>query len=295
LREVYNSPRRTRLGASELSYEEDRYIVAEDAFLVVTRDAWFKRQSSFTDLSRIRVREGDEVAWVLRASTRSTVTFFGSQGGAWTLRLDDVPATAGHGEPLARHLALADGERVVGVVSHDPRHLPASPEGAEDAGPTLLVLTQGGRGLRFPLAPLAEPSTRAGRRVARLDEGDAVFGVWLCRGEAWLCLATTGGRAVAFAVNEVPEVKAAGKGVAAIKVEGDGDSLLAAELHHEPTAGPKVQTAQGREVVVSPNAYGGPRGGGKVVVKRGGLSGWTRGVALVGLDGGAGQPPAQGG
>ena len=49
----------------ELEYSEEDYIINEDVWVMLTRDGWFKRQKSYTDLSTIRVRDNDEVGWVL--------------------------------------------------------------------------------------------------------------------------------------------------------------------------------------------------------------------------------------
>src|SRR5262249_51739240 len=153
---------------------EHAYIVEEDAFVLVTRDGWLKRQTSYSGLAKLRIREQDEVGWLYHASTRSTLTVFTNLGSAYTLRVDAVPATTGYGDPMSAVFTLEDGERVVGVVSHDPRHRAADEPVAEDdpAGPYGVAVTLHGRGMRFPLDSLAEPSNKTGRKFARLDEGD---------------------------------------------------------------------------------------------------------------------------
>ncbi|MEQ1508032.1 MAG: DNA topoisomerase (ATP-hydrolyzing), partial [Myxococcota bacterium] len=128
LRKHYADDRRTRIGepTDAVAFDEHAYIVDEDAFVVVTRDGWIKRQSSFSGLAKIRVREGDEIGWLFEANTRSTITFFTNLGAAYVVRVDAVPQTAGYGEPLQASFSFEDGEKVVGVVSHDRRHRPAT-------------------------------------------------------------------------------------------------------------------------------------------------------------------------
>ena len=64
-----------------------------------------------------------------------------------------------------------DGERMVAALSLRSRAL-------EPAEENLLARhRKHGFGLRFALAPHPEVSTRAGRRFARLDEGDEIVGV----------------------------------------------------------------------------------------------------------------------
>ena len=55
----------------DVEFSDEAYIVAEDAFVIVTHDGWIKRQKSYTDVGAIRVREGDSVGWVVPMSSRA--------------------------------------------------------------------------------------------------------------------------------------------------------------------------------------------------------------------------------
>jgi DNA gyrase subunit A len=209
--QTFGEPRRTRIEvpSAPLEFREEDYIVDEDSWVIVTRDGWTKRQKSFTDVPSIRVRDNDRVGWVYRARARQTLTFFTDRGIAYTLRVNDIPMTTGHGEPIQKQFAFEDQEHIIGVVCHDPRCLPdpskhpqTSPrlvqglltDGLETAlsnvedrldgrhgmadgngapslppPPYAIALTAGGKVLRFALAPLAALSTRKGRQVVRLD------------------------------------------------------------------------------------------------------------------------------
>jgi DNA gyrase subunit A len=293
LRALYADARRTVLGAPEheLTFDEDAYVVREDTFVVVTRDGWIKRQSSFTELSKIRVRDGDEIGWLLKVSTASTLAFYGSGGGVYVLRVDGIPATTGYGDPLTRHFALSDGERVVGVISQDRRHLlaplpqPVGEDGeAPPAGPYAVALTQHGRILRFSLVSHAEATTRNGRRYGRVDEGDAVFAVYPTAGAEWVSVATRLGNAMAFPVSEVPILRAPGKGVTGIKLRDD-DQVLAFVLASTDDDGAQVVTSFGREVAVTARAF--PDGGrglrGRALLKRGTIDLWRRPGPVIAL------------
>ena len=63
IRSAYADARRTSVDVEvkALEYSEEAYIVDESVWMIVTRDGWIKRQKSYSDLSAIRVREGDEV------------------------------------------------------------------------------------------------------------------------------------------------------------------------------------------------------------------------------------------
>jgi len=285
IRTHYADERRTRVGLPEkkLEFDEDAYIVKEDSFCVVTRDGWIKRQSSFSAVDKIRVRDGDEIGWLFKAHTRSTVTFFTNLGSAYVMRVDDVPATTGYGDPLQASFAFADGERVVGVVSHDARHRRhlqetlLTADGDDPPPPYGVAMTLSGRVLRFALASHEDVSTKNGRKYARLAKGDQVFAAYQCDGDERACAATRKGRAIVFEVSEVSILKAAGKGVLGIKTR-KGDEVMAFELAHNSLEGPTVVTSFGRELVVRERKFGvSKRGGrGKVVLKRGSIDVWKR-------------------
>jgi len=124
--QTFGEPRRTRIEvpAAPLEFREEDYIVDDDAWVIVTRDGWTKRQKSFTDVASIRVRDDDRVGWVYRARARQTMTFFTDRGIAYTLRVNDIPMTTGHGEPIQKQFGFEDQEHIVGVVCHDPRCMP---------------------------------------------------------------------------------------------------------------------------------------------------------------------------
>jgi DNA gyrase subunit A len=123
---TYGDARRTRIEAESepVEFREEDYIVDEDAWVIVSRDGWIKRQKSFTDIPSIRVRDDDHVGWVFRSKARQTITFFTDKAVAYTIRANDIPLTTGYGEPIQGHVALDDQEHVVGVACHDPRCLP---------------------------------------------------------------------------------------------------------------------------------------------------------------------------
>ena len=285
VRQAYGQPRRSRIGeVEEEVFEEDAYIVAEDAFVMCSRDGWFKRQSSVSSIKRVRVKENDEVGWLIRASTRSTVTFFTNAGSAYTVRVDDIPATTGYGDHLAKHFALKDGEKVVCVISHDKRNRPRCDD------PMLAAVTREGRGLRFSIDAFADISTKNGRRYCKVSRPDSVIAGWLSRGDELATLATSRGRMLVYPVTEINEVKGAGKGVLAIKLNPD-DYVLAFELSRLRTRGARVVTNKGREEMARASSHEGKRADkGTVVMRRDRFTVWLqRPVIATGdksLDGG---------
>jgi DNA gyrase subunit A len=295
LRKLYGEKRRTQIGGVEespvLSYSEDDYIVAEDAFVIVTRDGWIKRQGRFTELEKIRIRDGDQIGWIARASTRSTLSILTDRGVSYSLRIDDVPSTTGYGEPVQRQFNFSDGERVIGVIAHDPKALPeidpaiiAAADEENPPPPHGLALTRKGRTIRFPLTAHSSPSNKNGRRFMRPDgDDDGVLAAYVSDGTETLSIASVQGRAICFPAEEVKIIRSSGKGVTGIKLR-PGDQVLAFELTREKFKGASVTTSTGREEVVRPSKFAGKRGGrGRVVLKRGSFVSWEQPVTRYDL------------
>lgn len=288
IRKLYGEPRRTSIGLleqMEVEYSETDFIVEEKAFLIVTRGGWIKRQGSFSDLAKIRVRDGDEIGWIARGSTKNAAAFFTDKGGAYVLRLDAVPSTSGYGEPIQRHFSFSDGETIVGIALFDANALPDMPDTAAELElaerpPYGVAVTRAGRAIRFPLSLHSDVSNKSGRRYARLSNPtDRVVSVELSDGTEHVSLATRDGRALAFPVSDLTLVKGAAKGVLGIKL-GPEDSVLAFALAREKSGGVEVVTTRGRELVVTPRSFEGPRAGrGKVVLRKGGFETWKVDVA----------------
>jgi DNA gyrase subunit A len=212
--EQYGDRRRTRVGgaALELEFDEEAYIVAEDAHVVVTRDGWIKRLRELRDPKQTRVREGDAVAWVCPASTKENVVFFTNFGTAYVMRVNDVPPSTGYGDPAQKLFKFKDKERIVAAMSLDPRAVVPD---------ELLAISARGYGLRFAIEPHRQHSTRAGRRYARPGKDDEVVGVVGCGARDVVVVATRKGHHLACLAEEINRLEGPGKGVRVIKVGGD--------------------------------------------------------------------------
>ena len=259
---------------SEPEYTADDFIVEEDNVVIVSRDGWVKRQKDVKDLSTTRLREGDGVLAAFAGSTRATCAFFTNFGVAYTARIIDVPASTGYGEPIQRLFKLKDGEKIVGALSLDPR---ASGDvkpsaGHPDAAPPVhgVAATSDGYSLRFSLAPLVEPSTRAGRRFARPSKDAEVVGVAKLVGGEVLIAATAQGRGLLCKAEEVNYLSGPGKGVILIKL-GTDDRVLGFIASSGDRDLLTVETTRGAEQTISTAKYEvtGRGGKGRELLQRG--------------------------
>jgi len=211
--ELLGTPRRTKAGgAEEVEFDADAFIVDEDAHVIVTRDGWLKRVRELKDPTSTRLRDGDEVMAVLPGSTREKVVFFSSYGSAYVIKITEISATAGYGDPAQKYFKFKDGERIVAAMSLDPRMKPAA---------TMLALSARGFGLRFAMQPFHEETTKAGRRYAKPAEGDEIIGVVPTGDKDVVVAATRDAHVMICKADEINQLEGPGRGVTVIKVEDD--------------------------------------------------------------------------
>jgi len=227
---LFPERRKTRMASDEdvLEFDEEAYIVRENANVVLTRNGYIKRVGRLASVETTRVQEGDEVVAVVPGSTLDHVAFFADDGTAYTMRVNEVPATTGYGDPIAKFFKLADQVRVVGAVTTDPRFTPADlpPAGDLPGGPFVLVATKTGNVLRTPLTAFRVESSKTGRRFVKLEPGDKVVMVKLARrDEDGVMLASRRGHLIHFPLEQVNILTGVGKGVIGIKLEDDDECL----------------------------------------------------------------------
>ena len=293
----FGDKRRTVASASgreDLAYDPDAYIVHEEATVLLSRDGWLRRVRELKDPSSARLREGDALFAVHEGTTRDRIALFSTKGVLYVLPVTDVPATTGYGEPVQSLFKFGDGERVLtsmllsaGPIGEEKEpEKPAEPgkgkragqgdlfsgggkgeviELIEEARP-LLVVSAGGYGFRA--APELSVTTRAGRRFARVADGDELIAVTSPDGPEVLCLARSG-KGLRFPIGEATELSGVGRGVILMKLD-DKDRVVGAIV---PPAKTKlfvqIEGAGERAVARDDFPKGHRAGKGHKVVKRG--------------------------
>ena len=211
---LYGTPRKTKVGGigEEQEFDADAFIVDEDAHVIVTRDGWLKRAREVKDPSQTRTREGDAVSFVVPGSTKEKVIFFTNRGSAYVIKINDIAATTGYGDPAQKYFKFGDGEKIVAAMTLDARAL--IPE-------TLLAVTKQGLGLRFATTAVSEITTKAGRRYSKPKDGDEVLGVIPCNDGDVVVTATRDGHVLHCKADEIAKLEGPGRGVTVIKVAED--------------------------------------------------------------------------
>ncbi|MAE62997.1 MAG: DNA topoisomerase [Phycisphaeraceae bacterium] len=272
-----NEPRRTKIQAAsdEPQFSSEDFIVDEVNHVLVTADGWVKRQKEIRDPSSTRLREGDRVLAVLAGSTRATCVFFSNFGTAYTCRIIDIPATTGHGQPIQKHFKLKDRERILAAIGLDPRTIGDIQSPDEDHAPPshAIAVTSDGYALRFGYESFLEPSTRSGRRFARLTGQAEVVGVAGITGHETLIAISRAARAMLCPAVQVNYLSGPGRGVKLIRLDKD-DRILGFKASTGDRDLLEVVTSQDSKRTVSTAKYEvTSRGGkGRTIMQRGSIS-----------------------
>ena len=300
LAKTYGDKRRTKVGhrqGEEVEFDPEAYIVKEDAVVTISTDGWIRRVGMVKDLSKTRLREGDNLLTALIGSTVDTIVCFSNFGSAYTIRIGDLPpARSGYGDPAQKLFKFKDGERIIAALSSDPRLYPSPPDARQSTAPALplfdgaqgegadsLSLGQGiavssaGMGVRFDLGPFKEPSTRLGRKFMKLRTHEEVVSVETLDSSAAtpiLAVASQRGRVLLCNAEEVGVLSGPGRGVTVIKLDPT-DRVLAVRILSRKQDQLVVLKQEGSTFTISTRKYQPVTRGGKghVLFKRGTLKG----------------------
>ena len=258
---TYGDKRRTKIGrrqTEEIEFDPDAFRVKEDAVITVSTDGWIRRVGLIKDLSKARVREGDQLMTVLGGSTLETVVFFSNYGSAYTLRIGDIPpARSGFGDPVQKLFKFKDGERIIAGLSFDPRvvstdqsslapskgrALPLFDALPPSAWGEAVAITSSGMGVRFELGAFQDPSTRLGRKFCKLKEAEEVVGVSHVTAplkKTVVAVVSAHGRALLCQAEEVAQLARPGRGVIILKLD-----------HHDTVIGCTLLSSKEEELVL---------------------------------------------
>ncbi len=232
LREVqkdFGDARRTEIieDTGEINIED--LVKDEEVAVTVTRGGYLKRTPVDTYRRQSRGGKGrigmgtrteDVVEHLLIASTHSYVLIFTDKGRVYWLKIYEIPdaGTAGKGKNISSLINLQPDEQVKGF-------LPVR-EFVQDQ--FIVMATRCGVIKKCQLSEFDNPMSR-GIIAISLDEGDELIGAGLTRGDNFIFLASSQGKAIRFSETEVRAMGRPARGVRSMTLTG-GDYLIGMEI-----------------------------------------------------------------
>lgn len=234
--------RKTKIKSIEtVEISEEDFIEDEEAFIVLSRNGWIRKFKNAVDPASLKFKENDGLLAMAKANTRESIAIFTSFGMVYVSRAFNLPYTrAGFGDPIQNFFKFKDGEKVIRLLSLDPKELEAAfgfaagKSGKNKRQASLdfsankenawqgIVAGNTGYGFRFPLANLTE-TTKAGRKLMSLKDDETISAVELLTAPL-VALVSGKGKGVVIPAEQISVLTGAGRGV---KLMGLTDDQLA--------------------------------------------------------------------
>ncbi len=216
---AHGDERRTRIvdGAPAAQAFQEEDVAPAEALTVVLSRHGFARAGKGHELdsAALNYRPGDELLCDLRCQSNQQVVLLSSEGRVYTLPAHSLPSARTLGEPLSSRFNVADGAVWVGLMGGGP-------------GGSWLVCATGGHGFIAATGKLYSRS-RAGKAFLKLAEGSEPMPPAAVPGsDSRVAVASSDGRLLLFAVEELPE-SAAARGVLLMGLK-KGERLAAATV-----------------------------------------------------------------
>ncbi len=240
VREEFATPRRTEIVDAEGEVEDEDLIARDEMVVTVTHAGYVKRTALSTYRAQKRGGKGragmkfkdeDFVSQLFVGNTHTPLLFFTSTGMAYKLKLWRIPegAPSSRGKAFVNLLPLGPDERVTNILP-----LPEDEEAWEQLH--VMFGTKSGNVRRNKLSDFQRVN-RNGKIAMKLDEGDRLIGVQVCREDEDVLLTTAAGMCIRFPVDAVRVF--AGRtstGVRGIKLDKGNRVISMAVLRHVDTS-----------------------------------------------------------
>jgi len=236
VRKEFATPRKTEIIEAEGEVEDEDLIVQDEMVVTVTHSGYVKRTplSTYRAQKRggkgragMRPKEEDFVARLFIGDTHTPLLFFTSTGMAYKMKLWRIPegGPQSRGKAFINLLPLAQDERVTTILP-----LPKDEKAWADFH--VMFATKSGGVRRNKLSDF-ERVNRNGKIAMKLEAGDAIVGVQICRPDEDVLLTTAAGMCIRFAVEDVRVFAGrTSSGVRGIRLDEGDEVISMAILRH---------------------------------------------------------------
>lgn len=233
VKQQYAIPRRTQIEDAEYEQDIEALIPREDMVVTITTGGYIKRVPLNTYRAQNRggkgraalsMHEDDVTTEVFVTSTHSVILFFTSFGKVYQLKTYKLPVgtPTAKGRSLRNLLNIEDSETIQSVLTIPEEH---------DEYQNIVFATKGGNIRRNHISDFTYINS-AGKIAMKLESGDALIGVALCRDSDHILLASHAGKAIRFPVDAVRVFKGrSSDGVRALRLEKE-DKLISLSVLH---------------------------------------------------------------
>lgn len=225
----FGDKRRTEITRAERDLDVEDLIADEDMVVTITHTGYVKRIPVETYRSQkrggkgvtgVNLKEDDVIAEMFIASTHEYVLFFSNKGKVYRLKVHELPVGSrqARGTAIVNLLPFEEGEKIASVISC--REFPGNEY--------LMFATANGM-VKKTVMSAYDRSRRDGIIAINLKNGDRLLDVRRVREGDKVIMATTSGKAIVFAEDQVRATGRDTSGVRGITMK-DGAEVLGMEV-----------------------------------------------------------------
>ena len=218
LREQFGNERRTEIVEDHNEFNPEDFITPEEVVVTWSHAGYVKWQPvddyaaqkrGGKGKSATRVKEEDFVDNLFVANTHDTILCFSSRGKVYWMKVYQMPQASrvARGRPIVNLLPLEEGERISAILPVQDFEQPGH----------VLMVTALGTVKKTPLADFSRPRT-SGIIALDLVENDHLVGASITDGNRDVMLASSNGKMIRFAEEEVRAMGRTARGVRGMRL-----------------------------------------------------------------------------
>ena len=233
IKEKFSVPRRTQIIDAILNYDIEETIQKESVIITVTLQGYIKRgalnkvkqqKRGGKGKTGIKTREEDSVVQTLSVNTHTQVLFFSTEGLVYRVKAWKIPESSesSRGKSLFNILPLKNHQSISSIM-------PYPDETADKKGMHIIFATAKGKIRKNNLDDFSSINT-SGKIAMKLDDGDKIVGVKICKDDQDIILSTKFGKCIRFKAKKLRVFKGrSSKGIRGINLH-DKDIIVSLSI-----------------------------------------------------------------
>ena len=233
IKEKFSVPRRTQIIDAILNYDIEETIQKESVIITVTLQGYIKRgalnkvkqqKRGGKGKTGIKTREEDSVVQTLSVNTHTQVLFFSTEGLVYRVKAWKIPesSASSRGKSLFNILPLKNHQSISSIM-------PYPEETSDKKGMHIIFATAKGKIRKNNLEDFSSINT-SGKIAMKLDDGDKIVGVKICKDDQDIILSTKFGKCIRFKAKKLRVFKGrSSKGIRGINLH-DKDIIVSLSI-----------------------------------------------------------------
>jgi len=264
IKDKFSIPRRSKIIDAVLNYNIEETIQKESVVITITNKGYIKRGSLGSIKSQkrggkgragIKTRDEDFVVQIFTTNSHTPVLFFSTEGLVYKLKAWKIPqgTSTSKGKTLFNILPLKNHQSISSIMP--------LPEDEEEWKKYFIIFVTSKGKVRKNTLEDFKNINNSGKIAMKLDEGDKIIGVKICKDNEDVMLSTKLGKCIRFMSKKLRVFKGrSSKGIRGMNLS-EGDSVISLSIINSMKAnGDSLKKSKSDEtdfmLSVTENGYG---------------------------------------